>query len=93
MCDDSTEKDNKAFELRGGSLNRRDFSKLSVAAIASLCYGKLANASGVFEGKLTESDVNVPMKNGSSDCFFVHPKEGKHPGILMWPDLAFVRFV
>lgn len=91
MCDDFTENDNQAFENRGGTLNRRDFSKLSVAAIVSLCYGNLANASGEFEDKLVESDVTVPMKNGTSDCFFVHPKEGKHPGILMWPDIRGLR--
>jgi carboxymethylenebutenolidase len=91
MCDDFTEKDYEDFARRGGQLNRRDFGKLSVAAILSLCYGKLATASGLFEGDLVESDVDVPMTDGVSDSFFVHPAKGKHPGILMWPDIRGLR--
>ena len=91
MCDDLTEKDNRDFKRQGGGFNRRDFSKLSVAAIMSVCFGGLAGAKGLFEGKLVESDVSVPMSEGVSDSFFVHPAEGKHPGILMWPDIRGLR--
>lgn len=91
MCDDFTEKDNQTFEAAGGTLNRRDFSKLSTAAIVSLCFGNLASASGMFEGQLVESNVNVPMSSGVSDSFFVHPAKGKHPAILMWPDIRGLR--
>ncbi len=91
MCDTFTEDDNQNFNRRGGELNRRDFSKLSIAAIVSLCYGGLANASALFEGNLIESEVNVPMADGTSDSFFVRPAEGEHPGILLWPDIRGLR--
>ena len=91
MCDEFTEKDNENFERKGGSLNRRDFSKLSLSAIVTLCYGGLANASALFDGDLVESDVSITMADGVSDAFFVHPKEGKHPGVLMWPDIRGLR--
>ena len=91
MCDEFTEKDNEDYERKGGTLNRRDFSKLSLSAIATLCYGGLANASALFENELVESDVSITMADGVSDSFFVHPKEGKHPGILMWPDIRGLR--
>jgi carboxymethylenebutenolidase len=91
MCDDLTEIDNQAYELKGGKMNRRDFGKLSAATIFSMYYSGLAQSAGVFEGKLVESEVNVQMTDGVSDSFFVHPAKGKHPGILMWPDIRGLR--
>ena len=91
MCDDFTEKDNLEFEQSGGKLSRRNFNKLSAAAILALCYGGFAQARGAYEDQLVESDVNVPMPDGASDSFFVHPAKGKFPGILMWPDIRGLR--
>lgn len=91
MCDDFTENDNNDFVKNGGRINRRDFSKLSVAAIASLCFGGIANAEGKYHDELVETDILVPMTTGNSDSFFVHPAKGTHPGILMWPDIRGLR--
>ncbi|MEM0912015.1 MAG: dienelactone hydrolase family protein [Pseudomonadota bacterium] len=91
MCDEFTESDKRKFEISGPKLSRREFGKLSVAAIVSLCYGELAQAGGPHEEQLIESDVAVPMTHGTSDSFFVHPAKGKHPGILMWPDIRGLR--
>ncbi|MFC3120203.1 dienelactone hydrolase family protein [Agaribacter flavus] len=91
MCDDFTEQDNEKFRQAGGQFNRRDFSKLSVAAVVSLCFGGLANASAVLSTELTESEVDVPMQNGVSDSYFVHPAKGQYPGILLWPDIRGLR--
>ncbi|MEP1384677.1 MAG: dienelactone hydrolase family protein [Paraglaciecola sp.] len=91
MCDDFTENDNSEFAKNGGELSRRNFGKLSAAAIFSLAFSGLAKASGAFEGDLVESEVNVQMPDGVSDSFFVHPAKGTHPGILMWPDIRGLR--
>ncbi|MCI5048030.1 MAG: dienelactone hydrolase family protein, partial [Aquisalinus sp.] len=87
MCNDFTEQDNASFERAGGRLNRRDFSLLGTAAIFAAMYPGLAQA----ETAVTESDVEVTMTEGNSDCYFVHPAEGKHPAILMWPDIRGLR--
>ena len=97
MCDDFTESDNKKFAQNGGAsapfsnISRREFTTLSAAALFSLCYGGLAHAKGPHADALVESDVNVTMTNGRSDSFFVHPKEGEYPGILIWPDIRGLR--
>jgi carboxymethylenebutenolidase len=91
MCDELTEKDNEGFAKNGGNLNRRDFGKLTAAGIFSLYYAGFAKAGGLFEGQLVESEVEVTMPEGISDSFFVHPAKGKHPGILMWPDIRGLR--
>lgn len=87
MCDEITEKDNEAFEAAGGLLNRRDFSKLTTAAIVASMFP----AAALAETELVESEVNVTMADGVSDCYFVHPAEGKHPGVLIWPDIRGLR--
>lgn len=105
MCDDLTEKDNEEFALKGGSLNRRNFSKMSTTAIvASFVPGcaadlqKPENAASNQAATQTqaaldviEQEVTVPMAKGSSDSYFVHPSKGKHPGVLMWPDIRGLR--
>jgi len=87
MCDERTEKDNEKFAQTGGTLNRRDFSKLSAAAIITL----MAPASALGQEAVVESTVSVKMADGVSDCYFVRPASGKHAAVLMWPDIKGLR--
>lgn len=41
--------------------------------------------------QLQESEVMIKMPVRSADAYFVHPKEGAHPGVLVWPDALSVR--
>jgi carboxymethylenebutenolidase len=86
MCDERTEKDIDAFERSGGQLNRRDFGKLSMGAGLLALWPPLANALSV-----TESTVDITTADGVADCYFVHPSSGKHPAILIWPDILGLR--
>ena len=86
MCDELTEKDNKKFLLSGGKINRRDFSKMGAAAFMMAMLPKVAFAQSVIE-----STVEVATPDGVSDCYFVRPARGKHPGVLMWPDIMGLR--
>jgi len=87
MCDELTEINNESFSNGGGALSRRDFSKLSAAAIMSLMFPTNALGQEVVE----ESDVMVNMRDGVSDCYYVRPSSGKHPAVLMWPDIKGLR--
>ena len=40
---------------------------------------------------ITESAVSFETADGTMDAFFVHPSEGKHPGVIFWPDIASIR--
>ncbi|MCG8442442.1 MAG: dienelactone hydrolase family protein [Caulobacterales bacterium] len=40
---------------------------------------------------VTETDVTVPTPDGEADCYFVHPASGRHPGVIMWPDILGLR--
>ena len=88
MCDNQTEQDNEQYERLGGTLNRRQFGAFTAATLFSLFYTDIPLAE---ETTLSEKNVLVPMSEGVSDSFFVHPAEGEHPGILMWPDIRGLR--
>jgi len=86
MCDEHTEKDIDDFERKGGKLNRREFGKLSAAAGFSMLLPTVSNAVEV-----NESDVEIETPDGVADAYFVHPSSGKHPAVLIWPDILGLR--
>ncbi len=81
MCDESTfERDRRI------ALTRRRFNALSLAAGAVMLLPKAANALDV-----TVVDVDVETPDGMADCYFAHPLEGTHPGVVIWPDARGMR--
>ena len=86
MCDDFTENDIDKFVAEGGALNRREFGKLSAAAGFAALLPSVANAQAV-----SELDVTIETPDGTADAYFVHPAEGKHPAVLIWPDILGLR--
>lgn len=86
MCDKDTLEDIAEFRRRFGHVTRRRFGQLSVAAGAAMLFPRIAKAADV-----TGSDVNVATPDGTADCYFVHPTSGRHPGVLIWPDVFGLR--
>jgi carboxymethylenebutenolidase len=35
--------------------------------------------------------VEIKTADGTADAYFVHPAEGRHPGVLIWPDIFGLR--
>lgn len=83
MCDDLT----RADEMTAGRLNRRDFGAVLAAAALSAC----ASATQAEGGGLSEAMVEFPGGEGLGDGFFVHPLRGRHPAIVIWPDVVGLR--
>ena len=86
MCDEHSEKDIEEFQRLGGRLNRREFGILASAAVLGSLLPAISNAADVIE-----TDVEVTTPDGVADCYFVHPAEGAHPAVLMWPDILGLR--
>ncbi|SFP90252.1 dienelactone hydrolase family protein [Sphingomonas rubra] len=81
MCDEHTAEDND----RAG-LSRRDLGvALGAAGIAALLPSP-ADAVAV-AGRA----VSIATPDGAADAFFVAPTRGKHPGVLIWPDIMGLR--
>lgn len=85
MCDDHTAADNAEF-LAGGGISRRQFGAMSGAAGLALLLPAPANAKPI-----SGRDVTVKTPDGSADAYFVAPATGKHPAVLMWPDIMGLR--
>src|SRR3977135_2188912 len=41
--------------------------------------------------EVTESEVAIKTSDGTADAYFVHPSSGKHPAVLIWPDIFGLR--
>lgn len=85
MCDEITQQDAEEFLTKSG-LTRRQFGKLSAAAGVGMMLPAVANAQDV-----TEIDVEITTPDGVADCYFVHPSQGQHAAVLVWPDILGLR--
>jgi carboxymethylenebutenolidase len=80
MCNDHTLR-NEARARREQAMSRRDFNLLALSAAAVALLPTTSSAASV-----KGSVVAVKTPDGTADCFLAHPTEGKHPGVLLWPD-------
>lgn len=98
MCDETTEVENKTY------LNRRRV--VVGASAAALLLGCGASPPQAAEPTVEPTVAPVAQKaapptksrrvlietpDGEADGFFVAPETGKHPGVLLWPDVAGLR--
>ena len=91
MCDETTDRELDAY-LKKKGLTRRSFT---AGASAALVAGGLATAAlaapKYSADKLTETQVSVPTPDGEADALFIHPTEGAHAAVIIWPDIHGVR--
>ena len=71
-----------------GELTRRELAGLSAGAAAAWLLPRAAHALEV-----GAHEIDVPTPDGIADCHFVHPVEGAHAGVLIWPDARGLRSV
>lgn len=83
MCDELTAADNEKH-LNG--VRRRDFGLMAGAAGLAALLPAPANAKAV-KGR----EVSFATPDGTADGYFVAPTGGKHPGVLVWPDVMGIR--
>ena len=86
MCDEDSMDDMAQYQPRSGELSRRSFGALTLGVGLAAALPKPANAAEV-----KESEVEIKSPDGSVDAYFVHPAKGKHPGVLIWPDIFGLR--
>ena len=84
MCDEFTEAD---LDRVGMSVNRRSFAALAGIGALAVALPARAMASKPVKGR----DVAIKTADGAADAYFVAPASGKHPGVLIWPDIRGLR--
>ena len=85
MCDENTVVENERY-LKVAGFSRRDFSKIAAGVALTIMLPRIANAEDV-----SGTDVTISTPDGEADCYFVAPTEGKHPGVIVWPDVLGLR--
>jgi len=76
----------KLSRRRGSGVSRREFAAMGAVATAiALTPFDGAEAQQV---RLDESNVTFDAPDHRMDAFFLHPMEGKHPAVIVWPDIA-----
>jgi carboxymethylenebutenolidase len=74
------------FARRSNEVTRRQFGAMTLGAGLVAALPRLANAA-----ETTGADVEIKTSDGTADAYFVHPAKGKHPGVLIWPDIFGLR--
>lgn len=82
MCDND---DFNEFARRA-DVSRRQFGALAIGTGVSMMVPPLAAAAD-----LKDADVEIKTANGLADAYFVHPSRGKHPAVLICPDIFGLR--
>lgn len=86
MCDENTVEESERYLSDRSGVSRRRFGALTTAAAMAMALPRAANAAQV-----TESDVSVTTPDGETDAYFVHPASGRHPAVIVWPDILGLR--
>ncbi|KQT34648.1 dienelactone hydrolase [Sphingomonas sp. Leaf412] len=79
MCDADTDADN-------ARISRRDFALGASAASMAALLPSPANARPV-----TGRAVTIETPDGPAQAFYAAPASGRHPAILVWPDIMGLR--
>ena len=91
MCDETTEQELDQY-LANQKLTRRGFTLGASALFAASSLMGTAFASPLYaEEDLTESEVAISTPEGTADALFIHPIEGAHAAVIIWPDIHGVR--
>ena len=86
MCDDLTAIDDD-LALTSKGLSRRNFAGLSSASLLAAC----TTTEGADAAATRETAVAIATSDGTADAIFIHPAKGRHPAVIMWPDVAGLR--
>ena len=74
------------FSRLQAPVSRRQFGALTLGAGMAAALPRLADAAET-NGK----DLMIKTPDGNCDAYFVSPAAGKHPGVLVWPDIFGLR--
>jgi carboxymethylenebutenolidase len=83
MCEND---DLDEFARRSNEVTRRQFGAMTLGAGLVAALPRLANAA-----ETSGQDIEIKTADGTADAYFVHPVKGKHPGVLIWPDIFGLR--
>lgn len=84
MCDEK-----QLSEMGRMAISRRQFARLGALATLAACTAP--DSASAQQGRLSENFATFDAPGGKMDAYFVYPAEGKHPAVIVWPDIAGLR--
>jgi carboxymethylenebutenolidase len=103
MCDETTRAENEAFLKRRAlgvgavatvatlSAGCKTTTVPADSAAAAPAAAEEPAETATEAGETTSARVTIETPDGSAEGFFVTPAQGKHPAVLIWPDIAGLR--
>ena len=85
MADEKQNPENRDED--SSDLSRREFVAISLGV--GLAAGSGVSSAAALE--VVETNVQVKTPDGTCDAVFIHPTNGTHPGVLIWPDAFGLR--
>jgi len=91
MCEEA-----KLREWAKGVTSRRELGLMAGAVTLVACApADLGESDGASQTAaamgISESAVTFDTADGVMDAFFVHPDDGRHPAVIIWPDIGSLR--
>ena len=88
MCDEA-----KLKAWASEALSRRQFGVLAGAAALTAACDNVVSAptEEMLAGGVVETQVSFATEDGTMDAVLFHPATGKHPAVILWPDIASIR--
>jgi carboxymethylenebutenolidase len=86
MCDRDAIEDIIEYQLKASVVSRRQFGALTLGTGLASMLPALGQAADS-----VEAEVDIKTPDGTADAYFVHPATGKHPAVLVWPDIFGLR--
>ncbi len=97
MCDDDSLDDMVAFRLRQETFSRRTFGTVALGAGLVACAPAASPSPSTTPSptaaavETTDAEVTIKTPDGTCDAYFVHPVNGAHAAVLVWPDIFGLR--
>lgn len=96
MCDAFTEAENARWLARNRpdapTMDRRSFGLAGAGAAALAVMPACASGTGADQAAAPVARaVIIETPDGRADALFLHPAEGQHPAVILWPDIAGLR--
>lgn len=90
MCDELTEAESAVWVPDAG-MTRRNFATIGASVAAFSVLPGCAAQSMANNAATLSRTVAIDTPDGKADALFVYPANGKHPAVIMWPDIAGLR--
>jgi carboxymethylenebutenolidase len=86
MCDHDSIEDIIEYQLRSTDLSRRQLGALTLGSGLAAVLPVVAGAVDI-----QEAEVDIRTPDGTADAYFAYPSAGRHPAVLVWPDIFGLR--